>query len=286
MRAQGKVRFAADGDIHCRKESAGTFRDLFAHASSIADALLLCGDLTDYGLPEEARVLADELGAANVPIVAVLGNHDFESDAQDEVRRILMDAGVQVLDGEACEIHGVGIAGAKGFAGGYGRATLGSWGERAIKTFVNEALQEALKFESALAKLRTPERLALLHYAPIAGTVQGEPLEIFPFLGTSRLEEPLIRYPVSAVLHGHAHRGSPEGATVNGTPVYNVAMPLLRRTYSEQRPFRVIEWPESRSNASEPAAHDATAIHPSPSNDSQLFENFHKKSKAATKPGG
>jgi Icc-related predicted phosphoesterase len=284
MRAQGKVRFAAVGDIHCRKESAGTFRDMFRYASSIADALLLCGDLTDYGLPEEARILADELGAVNVPIVAVLGNHDFESDAQDEVRRILMDAGVQVLEGEACEIYGVGIAGAKGFAGGYGRATLGSWGERAIKAFVNEALQEALKFESALAKLRTPERLALLHYAPIAGTVQGEPPEIFPFLGTSRLEEPLIRYPVSAVLHGHAHRGSPEGTTVNGTPVYNVAMPLLRRTYSEQQPFRVIELPESRSSAVEPAAHDADAISTSPANDSQLFESFHKKSKAAPKP--
>jgi len=284
MRSQGKVRFAAVGDIHCRKESAGAFRELFSYASSVADALLLCGDLTDYGLPEEARVLADELAVANVPIVAVLGNHDFESDAQDEVRRILMDAGVHVLDGEACEMHGVGIAGAKGFAGGYGRATLGSWGERAVKAFVNEALQETLKFESALAKLRTPERLALLHYSPIAATVQGEPPEIFPFLGTSRLEEPLIRYPVSAVLHGHAHRGSLEGRTVNGTPVFNVAMPLLKRTHCERQPFRLIELPESRSPASEPATHVAAANHPSPSNDSQLVESFREKSKAAAKP--
>ena len=241
MPSEDRVRFAAVGDIHCKKESSGTLRSFFAQASEAADALLLCGDLTDYGLVEEAKVLADELGAVKVPIVAVLGNHDYESDAPDDVRRILTDAGVHVLDGEACEIHGVGIAGAKGFAGGYGRATLGSWGERSIQQFVNEAIQEALKLESALAKLRTPERLALLHYSPIAGTVQGEPVEIFAYLGSSRLEEPLIRHPVSAVLHGHAHRGSPEGRTVNGTPVYNVAMPLLKRTYPDRPPFRLLE---------------------------------------------
>ena len=255
MPSQEPVRFAAVGDVHCKKDSAGAFRDLFAQASDEADALLLCGDLTDYGLPEEARVLADELAAAKVPIVAVLGNHDYESDAQDEVRRILAGAGVTVLDGEACELEGVGIAGAKGFAGGYGRATLGSWGERSIKTFVNEAIQESLKLESALAKLRTPARIALLHYSPIEATVQGEPIEIFPFLGTSRLEEPLIRFPVTAVLHGHAHRGTPEGRTVNGTPVYNVAMPLLRRTFPERRPFRVIEL--ARSNSGETSSSDA-----------------------------
>lgn len=249
MLSQDHVRFAAVGDLHCRKDSAGAFRELFAQASDAADALLLCGDLTDYGLPEEARVLATELGAAKVPIVAVLGNHDFESDAQKDVCSILADAGVQLLDGEACEIHGVGIAGVKGFAGGYGRATLGSWGERPIKTFVNEAIQEALKLESALAKLRTPERLAVLHYSPIEATVQGEPIAIFPFLGTSRLEEPLIRYPVSTVLHGHAHRGSPEGKTVNGTPVYNVALPLLKRTYPERPAFRLIELPRHAAAA-------------------------------------
>jgi Icc-related predicted phosphoesterase len=247
MPSQDLVRFAAIGDLHCTKTSAGTLRSVFAQASEAADALLLCGDLTDYGLPDEARVLAEELSAARVPIVAVLGNHDFESDAQDDVRRTLTDAGVHVLDGEAVEIHGVGIAGAKGFAGGYGRGTLGSWGERPIKQFVNEAIQEALKLESALAKLRTPQRLALLHYSPIAGTVQGEPVEIFAFLGSSRLEEPLIRFPVDVVLHGHAHRGTPEGRTVNGTPVYNVAMPLLKRAFPDHPPFRVIELPKART---------------------------------------
>jgi Icc-related predicted phosphoesterase len=236
------VRFAAVGDIHCKKDSAGQFRSLFAQAAEAADALLLCGDLTDYGLPEEARVLADELAlASSVPIVAVLGNHDHESGQADAVRKILADAGVQVLDGEAVEVHGVGIAGVKGFAGGYGRGALGPWGESAIKLFVNEAIQEALKLESALAKLRTPQRIALLHYAPIVGTVEGEPVEIYPFLGTSRLEEPLIRYPVNAVFHGHAHRGAPEGRTVNGTPVYNVARPLLMRLHPERPPFRLLE---------------------------------------------
>jgi Icc-related predicted phosphoesterase len=236
------IRFAAVGDLHCTKTSAGALRGFFEHAGKAADALLLCGDLTDYGLADEARVLADELSVVSVPIVAVLGNHDFESGTPDEVRRILHEhAGVKVLDGEAVEVHGVGIAGAKGFAGGFGRGSLGAWGETAIKQFVNEAIQEALKLESALAKLRTPQRIALLHYSPVAGTVQGEPLEIFPFLGSSRLEDPLIRYPVMAVFHGHAHRGTPEGMTVNGVPVYNVAKPLLQRLHPERPPFRVIE---------------------------------------------
>lgn len=254
MHTQDTIRFAAVGDLHCTKDSKGTLRELFKQASNAADALLLCGDLTDYGLPDEARVLADELAASSVPIVAVLGNHDFESDAQDDVRRILADAGVHVLDGEVCEILGVGIAGAKGFVGGYGRSTLGSWGERAIKQFVNEAIQEALKLESALAKLRMSERVALLHYSPIAATVQGEPEEIFPFLGTSRLEEPLMRHPVSVVVHGHAHRGTPEGRTVNGTPVYNVAMPLLRHSYPDRPAFRVLEFPKASVEAPQGAS--------------------------------
>jgi Icc-related predicted phosphoesterase len=235
------VRFAAVGDIHVRKDTAGQLRGLFAQASEAADALLLCGDLTDYGTAEEAHVLAEELGAVKVPVVAVLGNHDYESGAQNVVCETLKHAGVRVLDGEACEIEGVGIAGAKGFAGGFGRGSLGAWGEPAIKLFVQEALNEAMKLESALAKLRTPRRIALLHYAPIAGTLQGEPVEIFPFLGSSRLEEPLLRYPVDVVLHGHAHRGTPEARTIGGTPVYNVAKPLLMRTWPNQPPFRLIE---------------------------------------------
>ncbi len=240
MTSNHMVRFAAVADIHCTKDSAGKFRALFAQAAEASDALLLCGDLTDYGLPDEAKVLADELAVVGKPIVAVLGNHDFESNQQDEVRRILNAAGVRLLDGEACEIEGIGIAGAKGFAGGFGRSALGAWGEAPIKLFVDQAIQEALKLESALAKRRTPRKIALLHYAPIRQTVVGEPPEIFAFLGTSRLEDPFLRHPVDLILHGHAHRGSPEGATTNGIPVYNVAMPLLKRLHDDQPPFRIV----------------------------------------------
>jgi len=241
MSSPEKVRVAAVGDLHCTKTSGGSLRSFFAEISDKADVLLLCGDLTDYGLPEEAHILVEELSAAKMPIVAVLGNHDVESGQQDEVQRILTSGGVKVLDGDACEVHGIGIAGTKGFAGGYGRGALGPWGEPVIKAFVNEAIQEALKLETALAKLRTPYRIAMLHYSPIEATVRGEPVEIFPFLGTSRLEDPLIHYPVQAVVHGHAHRGTPEGATVNGIPVYNVARPLLQRAYPDRPPFRLIE---------------------------------------------
>lgn len=257
--AKPVVRFAAVGDLHCTKDSGGSLRSFFAQAAEAADVLLLCGDLTDYGTTEEAKVLAGELAqvAMSRPVVAVLGNHDFESGQPEVVARILKDAGVRVLDGEAVEVQGVGIAGVKGFAGGFGRGALGPWGEQAIKTFVQEALHEALKLESALAKLRTPDRIALLHYSPIAATVQGEPLEIFPFLGTTRLEEPLIRYPVSAVFHGHAHRGTPEGKTVNGTPVFNVAMPLLRHSFPQRPPFRLLELPRTGVAAETPGVDEA-----------------------------
>jgi Icc-related predicted phosphoesterase len=246
--SQDMVRVAAVGDLHVTAASVGKLRSLFAEASEAADMLLLCGDLTDYGTQEEAHILAEELSAAKIPMVAVLGNHDYESGQEDEVKRILRHAGVHVLDGEACEIEGIGIAGVKGFAGGYGRRALGPWGEPSIKAFVNEALHESLKLETALSKLRTKHRIALLHYSPIEETVHGEPLEIYSFLGTSRLEDPLIHYPVDVVFHGHAHRGSPEGKTVNNTPVYNVAKPLLQHTYPDRPAFRVIEFPRHESH--------------------------------------
>jgi Icc-related predicted phosphoesterase len=243
------IRFAAVGDIHVHKDSAGSLRSFFAEASEAADALLLCGDLTDYGTAEEAKVLAGELSVVSIPIVAVLGNHDHESGTPEHVVEVLTRAGVRVLDGEACEIEGVGIAGAKGFAGGFGRYTLGAWGEPVTKQFVREAQHEAMKLEAALAKLRTPRRIALVHYSPIQATVQGEPVEIWPFLGSSRLEEPLVRYPPDAVFHGHAHRGTLEGKTVNGVPVYNVAKPLLQRTVPGRPPFRLFEIPREVSAA-------------------------------------
>ncbi|MBC5784430.1 metallophosphoesterase family protein [Ramlibacter sp. USB13] len=248
------VRFAAVGDLHVTKDAGGTLRALFAQAAEAADALLLCGDLTDYGTAEEAHVLAEELSVVKVPIVAVLGNHDFESGTPEVVVEALTKAGVRVLDGEACEIEGVGIAGIKGFAGGFGRGSLGAWGEPAIKMFVQEALHEAMKLESALAKLRTPRKIALLHYSPIAGTVAGEPVEIFPFLGSSRLEEPLLRYPVDAVFHGHAHRGTLEAKTINGVPVFNVARPLLLRSRPDEPAFRLFELAREAPEATPPAS--------------------------------
>jgi Icc-related predicted phosphoesterase len=230
------------GDIHVGKTGQGALASLLSQISERADVLAMCGDLTDYGLPEEARVLAREVTTSlRVPCITVLGNHDFEAGKSDEVRQILVDGGIVVLDGDATECNGVGFAGVKGFCGGFGRGALGPWGEDVVKLFVREAVNEAFKLESALARLRTPHRVAVLHYSPIRATVEGEPLEIFPYLGCSRLEEPLNRYPVTAVLHGHAHNGALEGKTASGTPVYNVAMPLLKKTWPEQPPFRVIE---------------------------------------------
>jgi Icc-related predicted phosphoesterase len=237
------VRVGALADLHCAKSSGGQLQPLFLQLSHLVDVLLLGGDLTDYGLPEEAHVLAHELTGLRVPLVAVLGNHDFESGKQAEVRAILEGAGVTVLDGDSCEVHGVGFAGVKGFAGGFGRGTLGAWGEEVIKLFVREAVNEALKLETALARLRTPQRIALLHYAPIVDTVEGEPCEIYPFLGCGRLAEPLQRYAVTAAFHGHAHKGTHAGKTSGGIPVYNVALPLLRRTFPDRPPCHVLEVP-------------------------------------------
>jgi Icc-related predicted phosphoesterase len=236
------VRIAALADIHYGKSSAGTLQAALAQLPGLADVLVLAGDLTDYGLADEARAFARELnGTVKIPVIAVLGNHDFESGQQTEVQKILSDAGVRVLDGDACEIHGIGFAGVKGFAGGFGERILKPWGEQTIKNLVREAVDEALKLESALARLRTEKRIAVLHYAPIQATVEGEPPEIFPFLGCSRLEEPLNRYPVTAVFHGHAHHGRPGGKTKNNVPVYNVALSLLRSAFPDRPPFHVEE---------------------------------------------
>jgi Icc-related predicted phosphoesterase len=147
---------------------------------------------------------------------------------------------VTTLDGDTTDIHGIGFAGVKGFAGGFGRRALGPWGETIIKNFVREAVDEALKLETALARLRSPRLVAVLHYSPIQETVEGEPREIFAFLGCSRLEEPLTRYPVDVVFHGHAHHGRPAGHTANGTPVFNVSMGLMKELYPD-RPFRLVE---------------------------------------------
>ena len=248
----GVIRIAAMSDVHYSRTSGGSLQPVFQQIADEADLLVLCGDLTDYGLAEEAKLLAKDLTAGlKIPAVGVLGNHDFESGEEAEISKILSDAGVRMLDGDSYEFHGVGFAGVRGFCGGFGRGALGAWGEPIIKQFVHEALQEVLKLESALARLKTEHRIAVIHYAPVRDTVEGEPLEIYPFLGSSRLEEPLTRYSVTAVFHGHAHRGSPEGRTSSGIPVFNVSLPLLKARYPDRPPYRLFEVPRSTAPGGE-----------------------------------
>jgi Icc-related predicted phosphoesterase len=236
------VRIAAVGDVHCGRGAQTTLRPFFAQMGEAGDVILLCGDLTDYGLPEEAHHLVQELSEClHRPVLAVLGNHDYESGKQDDIRGILCEGGVTMLDGDACDACGIGFVGVKGFAGGFGDYCLEPWGEDAIKSFVREGVSEALKLEAALARLHAEPRVALLHYAPIDSTLVGEPAQVFPFLGSRRLEEPLNRFRVSVVFHGHAHNGSPEGRTSEGIPVYNVAKPLLERRFPGSPGFRVVE---------------------------------------------
>src|SRR5215831_4802201 len=261
------VRVAAVGDLHCSKSSQGAFQPLFAAIREAADLLLLAGDLTDYGLPEEAQILTRELSTIRIPVIGVLGNHDRESGKEADVRHVLTESGMTVLDGDATEINGVGVAGVTGFGGGFGKHALAPWGEPVIKQFVHAAVEEALKLEKALARLRTESLIALMHYSPIQRTVDGEPLEIYPFLGSSRLEEPIGRYPVTLVFHGHAHRGQLEGATSSGARVYNVSMPLLGRAFPDRLPFRVFNVKVADTPKREVCATDATpsTAHGSPS---------------------
>jgi Icc-related predicted phosphoesterase len=238
----GRVRIAAVGDLHYAQALDPSMRDMLVRAGRDADVLLLCGDLTDHGLPEEAQGLAREIhSSVSIPVIGVLGNHDFESGKQEEIKRILSESGIRMLDGDAIEVAGVGFAGLKGFCGGFGKRALGPWGEQIIKDFVREALDEALKLESALARLRRVPRVAVLHYSPIQETVEGEPPEIFAFLGSSRLEEPINRYRCDVVFHGHAHRGRPEGKTSTGIPVYNVSIHLLKSSYPDHPAYRLFE---------------------------------------------
>jgi Icc-related predicted phosphoesterase len=233
-----KLTLAALGDLHVKDDRAASLRELFKEISEAADVLALCGDLTDTGKPAEAEALAEDLRACTVPIVAVLGNHDYDCGQVDEVKAILKNAGVHLLDGASCEIDGVGFVGVKGFIGGFGRRMLGSFGEPAVKTFVSEAVNEAMHLENAMRALGTKRSVVVLHYAPIAETVEGEPLEIFPFLGNSRLAETIDRFTVSAVVHGHAHRGRYEGRTPGGAPVYNVAFGIEKPS---GRPYALLD---------------------------------------------
>jgi Icc-related predicted phosphoesterase len=234
------LRIGAIGDLHVREQPHGEYRGFFAKASKRADVLLLCGDLTQMGLVAEAENLASDLSSCSIPVLGVLGNHDHQSGQGDEIKKILKAAKMVLLEDGPYEYEGVGFAGVKGFCGGFGRHMLTSFGEDAIKTFVTEALNESLKLENSLRTLNNDRIVVALHYSPVAGTLEGEPLEIFPFLGSSRLAEAIDLFDVSAVFHGHAHHGAPEGKTNKGTPVYNCCYEIMSKM-NEDQPFAVIE---------------------------------------------
>jgi Icc-related predicted phosphoesterase len=238
--SDGKLRIAAIGDLHVMEDSVAPYRELFTEMSNAADVLVLCGDLTNFGKVREAEILAEDIRACSVPVLGVLGIHDFESGLQDEVCEILHSAGMTLLGEQAHEIDGVGFAGAKGFMGGYGRGELAPFGEPIAKAFVQEAMDEARKLENGLRSLRTERSVAVLHYSPTVETLEGEPPAIFQYLGSQRLADAIDRFDnVKAVVHGHAHHGTYEGRTARGVPVYNVAQFVLKPLFG--KPYVVIE---------------------------------------------
>ncbi len=220
------MRIAAVADLHFSPQVHDKVRENMNRVRDDADVLVLGGDLTNFGRPEEMDSLLNVLVRLRIPTISVLGNHDYESGKAVELMKMMTEAGVKVLDGTAYERDGVGFAGTKGFPGGFGRGALTAFGEPEVKAFVQAAIDEALKLERALSQLRTQKRVVVLHYAPIGDTVKGEPQEIYPYLGSSRLAEVVDRHGADLVLHGHAHAGSPEGKTTAGCPVYNVAMAI------------------------------------------------------------
>ena len=222
------MRIAATADLHFTPQVYTKLKDQFERVRDDADVLLLAGDLTNFGQPEEMEPLLNVLVRLRVPTIVVLGNHDFESGKEAELCRMIISSGVKLLDGSAYERDGVGFAGTKGFVGGFGRGILTAFGEREIKDFVRASIDEALKLERAMSQLRTPKRVVVLHYSPILETVQGEAPEIYPFMGTSRLAEVVDRHGADFVVHGHAHHGKTDGRTTGGVPVHNVAISLLQ----------------------------------------------------------
>jgi Icc-related predicted phosphoesterase len=223
------MRIAATADLHFVPQRQSVLHDQLQKVRDEADVFVVAGDLTNYGQPAEMEPLLNILVRTRVPTIVVLGNHDYECGHQEELMNTMSAAGIKVLDGSAYERDGVGFAGTKGFVGGFGRGVLTAFGEPEIKTFVRASVDETLKLERGLSQLRSPKRVVVLHYSPIAATVQGEAPEIFPFMGTSRLAEVIDRHGADLVLHGHAHHGTLEGRTTAGIPVYNVAITLLQQ---------------------------------------------------------
>lgn len=238
------IRIAATADLHIRETDPGKWVDFFKEISSKAEILIIAGDLTDTGDEGEAQVLAEELKACTIPVVAVLGNHDHEKGRHKLIRQMLQKAGVHMLDGEAVILHNIGFAGVKGFGGGFDNHMLSMFGEGAMKAFVQEAVDEALHLDRALARIDSESnqipKIVIMHYSPIVDTVKGEPEVIFPFLGSSRLAEPLIRRKVDATFHGHAHMGQLEGTTSSGGKVFNVAKHILLKA-GYQHPYFIYE---------------------------------------------
>ncbi|MCL4298549.1 MAG: metallophosphoesterase [Anaerolineae bacterium] len=233
------MRIAAIADLHCRANSAGTIRPLLEDVEHEADLLILAGDLTDTGLPDEIKILEEELQGLSLPIVAVLGNHDHESDQASALTEMLCNNEIIVLDGTVVEIEGVGFVGTKGFCGGFDNLAIQPFGERALKKFIETSFDEAVRLENALAKLSCPHKVAVLHYAPVKETLLGEPPELHPFLGSSRLANALDRQGVDLIVHGHAHHGAPQGQTPGGIPVYNVCRFVQSRV--GPRAYRIVE---------------------------------------------
>lgn len=230
------IRIAAFGDVHVGTDSRGRLAPHLAGIDEQADVLLVAGDLTKRGFPEEAVVFAEELSGVELPKVAVLGNHDYESDNDAEVVKILEESGITVLEGDSTviEVAGsrLGVAGTKGFGGGFAGASASAFGEPEMKAFVRHTEGLARSLERALRELDTDHKVALLHFAPTEGTLRGERLEIFPFLGSYLLGEAVDRGGARLALHGHAHGGTEKGTTAGGVAVRNVAQPVIGRAYS------------------------------------------------------
>ena len=223
------MRIAATADLHFTPARFSALHDQLNRVRDEADVFVLAGDLTNFGRPDEMEPLLNVLVRLRLPVIAVLGNHDYESERHVDLMRMLSQEGIKVLDGSAYERDGVGFAGTKGFVGGFGRGVLTAFGEPEIKTFVRATIDETLKLERAMSQLRTKKRVVVLHYAPVVTTVAGEAPEIYPFLGTSRLAEVIDRHGADLVVHGHAHNGCCDGKTPGGVPVHNVAITLLQR---------------------------------------------------------
>jgi Icc-related predicted phosphoesterase len=234
------MRIAATADIHFSPQSYDRIREPFSHVRDEADVLVIAGDLTNYGKPDEMHSLLNALVRLRIPIIAVLGNHDYESCQEQELMKMMTTEGIKVLDGSSYERDGVGFAGTKGFIGGFGRGVLTAFGEREVKAFVQASIDETMKLERALSMLRTEKIVIVTHYAPVSETVRGEPVEIWPYLGSSRLAEVIDRHGAALAIHGHAHHGQLDGKTTAGVPVHNVALSLLL-SQQPPRPYRVFD---------------------------------------------